>query len=965
MTIRRIPIFQDSFGDGNQDLPVLSGAGSVTEAGGALVVSVPGGTNADWWTWGRNGILPFVGVIGTLDYTKIYYEFTIKSWTTTNPSYSHVVVGLCASDTALWWLFTQDGTNFGVQKNWGGSNLGAVATTLPRKFRYVWDKASAVEASQTLAVQYLNNSGIWTDIVAAQAISMTPVRLGFGVKNWNLLPACSVQIEDVEIYAEDSQKLATDASALEDNAAFPNAGGAPTGTLGVGGGQQYGENSGFEDETVLPSAGGNQTEGSTGLREGQLVSDPSGIEDTLSFPTAGGSPDRITGIPEGFLVPADPSALEETYCAEVSIPAYVQGINDADGRSFLGDTTVPDLQVYDTTGEQWASPTGGNGFYGAGRDGKFYNDGYECGPTLNGTSFGTLAAGYNKRTWMTNVEPSAIQSWTSVIAMQLVSDDHLKFNTTTPLTSWNDGKGVYSRFRWCLVGDFDIQVSYENRSVSGGTDGNTPALVAAVDDNSGIYVRRRHDGSYDSDIIINGSYGYYVNGGVKAWNNGKLRIVRSGTTVSSYYWNTSAPAWVLLRTGVSSTVFGKPMRVEVACGGIGSLTITRVDVFGFTINSGTPVNTAGWAREVAGTYRGSRSDFPEKALVSATRYAVDIIDIINNKLWMRFAAGANNALHNASVGCRRVRMKNGILLIPYNSGGDICVDFTTDDIRIHSASAETWTGAILKTNNGVYFVNASSGGRDCGPVGVISGRNLGGGYNGDFNQWQIPSTTVYDADLYEAGGYLYKVHATASGIGGHKWRRWYNDGTTPSNWWNPGVGNSAETSAMPWCQITSNGDLFYLSATTVYSANFATWSAKVNSGTPQTWTADYSKPLPGTRDAASAISPQGRAAIIGSNVFIPANEGVYRAAWPLGSFALEYGWSESGAAYPILGWNPRQVYSIRAVYDSLGAPLLAIGVHWLHDRQIWSQVILVNPATHTVYGVSPARKARTIQALAV
>ena len=957
MVVTRIPIYKDDFADGFQDLPVLSGNGTVAETGGALVVSATAGVDMDWYTWGRHGKLPYVDVQALSNYNKIYYEFTIRSWTTTNNTISALVVALCQNDTVFWFLYSQNGATFNIYRNWATGSLGSITTTLPRKFRFVWDRLTGTIDAQCLTTV---SPPVWTSVVTGQAVSMIPVLLGFGIKNWSSFPACAVQYEDTEIYADSFQSLTSDPSTgVEDKLVFPITGGA-AGTGPSPGGWQYNEPTfaGVEDQGTLLSASG-PLDAMSGNRRGQFVPEPEGIEDAVFFPSASVTPDRVTGIPEGSLAPPNDSGIEDTHYVETSIPAYAKGIVDADGREFLGDTIVYDAQVYDTTGETWAAPTPGNGFYGAARNGKFYDNGYECGPALNGTSFGTLVGGYNRRTWMTDVEPDAITSGVTQMSMVLVANDTLKFNSNVPLTDWNWAKYVLSRYRWFMTGDFDVQVSYTNRSVSGGSDGGIPFLQMQIDNNNCIYVRRHHNNFYDSDVLINGGYSYYASAATTD-TYGRLRIVRVGNGVSSYYWNNTTSAWVLLRSTITSAVLGLPCQFIVGCNGIGSLTITRCDVFGFTINSGTVVNTAGWAREVAGTNRGSRADFPEKAMISATRYAVDIIDYVNNKLWMRFVAAANNAMHNAGIACRRVMMKNGILLVPYNTGGDICVDFTTDDIRVHLASGETWTGSILRAYNGVYWGPTAVPGRDVGAVGIIACRNLAGGYSGDYNNWQTPSTTVYDASLYESGGYLYKAHATASGMGGHKWRRWYNDGSTPENWWSPGVGKSAETTAMLWCQIVVNGNLFYLDATTIYSANFATWDAKVG-GALQTWMADYSKALPGIRTYGG---PQYRAAVIGSNVFVPADEGVYRAAWPLGSFTLTYGWS--GSAYPMLpGQALQQVISIRAVADDSGTPLLAVGVQYLHDRQLWNQVVLVDPATNTIYGLSAATKARLIYSMAV
>lgn len=352
----RVPIFQDDFGDGNQDLPVLSGTGSVTETGGALVVSVPGGTNADWYTFGRAGKLPYVGLTTfPSSWIKIYYEFTIRSWSTSDTNYSDLIVALFQSDTVLWTLASNNGSNFSIFKNWG-SSLANITTTLPRKFRFIWDRKLSTVTIQCL----ITAPDTWTDIVTGAAIDMAPVGLGFGLKNWNLLPALTAQYEDVSIYAEDGDKVLTDGAGAEDNLVASEGGDdfAQARLNGLANGIDTGLASSFEDQGQAGTAqtGGPQT--GTAQVTTLLRTLPEGFEDSLAV--------RL-GL----------------------VPAYRPTANDPEGHPYFLDTLgSPRLRtafLYDATRDPWNDPAT-YALTGYARDGYYYENGVRPSPQMIGVS---------------------------------------------------------------------------------------------------------------------------------------------------------------------------------------------------------------------------------------------------------------------------------------------------------------------------------------------------------------------------------------------------------------------------------------------------------------------------------------------------------------------------------------------------------------------------------------------------
>jgi hypothetical protein len=629
---------------------------------------------------------------------------------------------------------------------------------------------------------------------------------------------------------------------------------------------------------------------------------------------------------------------------------------------------VNHLFVYDTAGESWATPSPGNGHYVFGRNGKTYYNGEECGPALNGTSFGTIAGGYNKRTWMvSSTEPSGIISTgLTQIVKTLVSDDHVKINSTVPLTDYGWQVDFCSKQRWCLTGDFDIQLRYENRSCSGGSDGGTPMLRVYIDENTWVYMRRGYGNSHDASTITNGGWATYNTAGFTD-TYGRLRIVRVGNIFTCYYWNNGTSAWVLLHTSPSNAAHAKPATVEILVYGYGSLTITRVDIFGFTINSGTVSNMAGWTREAASVTRGSRVDFPEKALIVSTREGIDILDTSTSKLWMRFIRAANNALHAAAIEPRRVVMRNGMMLVSYGNGGGggtICIDFTTDDIRIHDLQSVAWTGARLRIYNGVYWATTGQSARDA-VAGAVASRNLAGGYSGDNDNWRIPSAVVRFTDIYEDSGYLYKVHATQAGIGVHKWRRWYNEGASPEHWWSPGWFTSALTTDMWWCWVDpSDGTLYYMSGDStptggapgsIYRVAKVVWTAVATGGT---FAADASVVRPSNRMWTSMGGYQGstEAFVRGGYVYHAADEGVWRIASDLsGSWGLYVGPVGSGAVLDLLPADMLGVSAAEFCKDDAGNLLLVVDCVRRGGRY---QIYVIKMLTGTLYARGKLRRGR-------
>ncbi len=953
----------------NGDIPTLTvdlgqyGTGVVTQAAGNLQYDVaPGNNDTDFWytIQPQRGRRPYFTLGDVSNLQKVYFETEFISFTTTY-----------TGGNAAYFMAWKDSSNYVGIYTHGDGALHAtkvennawnfytgLSLSLPCKVRIIWDRVTRV-----VSYQYWTGSA-WAQLVADQTVAFDFSQVSWYLKCWNSgITACSkwgyVKLEGDGIYHQiDDPAVKTSA---EEVLRLPPVGG-PTGrgvrlpstsdidpigfgtkTLPIAAAE---ENARFKENIALFT-----TKTGAPRNEPRATLPVASAEEKAGLWIEDKAFNAGLSTPPRYLPPI--ATAEEKHVIQVmSGPALSPYVTDEDGKTLLGDQAVNDVFVYDTAGEPWATPSAGNGHYVYGRNGKAYYDGQEVGPTLNGTSFGTLAGGYNQLTWMTDVEPSALASWaTDKMQMALIADDVIKIWSLVPQTNWDWSRWLSSRHRWYLTGDFDIEVSYANRNTSGGNDGCSPGIRVQVDENNWTFVRRHHDGGYDCGCMVNGGW-VQGNSVYQPDSDGKLRITRTSKSYSVYYWG--GTSWVTLMTTGSYDVHEKPVHVEIWVGGTGDFVISRVDVYGFVINSGTVINTAGWYREPSSATRGTRQDFPEKVIIVATKTSVDILDFLTQKLWMRFLVGANNALHTVAIEPRRAVMRNGIMLISYNTGGTVCVDFTTDDIRTHLVSAETWCGGILRSFNGVSWAPPGNSGREVGPLGIIASRNLGGGYSGDNDYWQIPSNTVYHTDLFEDASYLYKIHATAAGLGVTKWKRWHNDGVSPNNWWTPRYFHSAITDEIFWCYVNpSDGTLFYYApaTATLYIVTKSNWIDTALGGSV---VADYVKSVPG-----SVVWNNFRpwAASTGlwvheGYVYRAADEGLYRFLWPSGAWELYVGPVDGGAVIEALPANLLTVSALSFCEDDVATPLLLVDVI---DQDMCSQTIAINPTSATVYAKGQKR----------
>lgn len=675
------------------------------------------------------------------------------------------------------------------------------------------------------------------------------------------------------------------------------------------------------------------------------------LEDVLEFPPATGPTSYHEGIPEGqYFSGSSPyhqrggigrarqTGFEDRMYFRLGGPPmdYPKDTQDADGNYFLGGYQATHVIFYDPSTDAFGEThVAGDGFYGAGRNGAFYYDGAVCGFG----DFGTVVDGVRHTAWgYSDNDPQAYgtaPSWTVTVPV----DGEIRLMTTG---ATSEGVNVASAHRWYVEGDFDVEIEWYDYVMTGSAADGGAYFEVHSDTNHYAYVRRRTPGSdrVDSSVKLNGSWGAYTEIPTSVVT-GKFRFTRSGDVLRRYY--DIGGGWVQI--GGDETFGTDRVFFRVGFWSNGTLTAGDIKFKNLTVNSGGISNTAGWASEAFGAHRGNRNDFPAHAVIATTDDSIDIIDVDENKLWMRFVQAENNVIDTWGSGIRprRLAMKEGVLLVAlsdYSSeGGLLRIDFNLDEVRIHRGETSSITGAVYKTPHG-----ATNWGRDCAP-GIISGRNSAKDWGGDYNTWKLQGYPTQGTDLWFDSGFEYRA-AAGSGLSLFKWRRWYFQGLVPNTpndiYW----AWSNETDRMYWCYFRDNGELMYMDDVNVYSVFNGTYETRLLGGFAHVFPADQSKALPGTRtyDVQKVLVPYST-----SYFYLPADEGVFRVDWPVGSFLHMYGPPGSGASHEIIPAN--HIVMGVVIGDDGGSPVLVLT---LYDQTLGTnRLMAINIVGDTVHSLTP------------
>jgi hypothetical protein len=347
-------LFYDDFNDGSQSLPTLAGNGAVTESGGHLIHTVNPGQNADWWTFGRNGILVYQPLPTLADPRYwLQVETELSSLTIPSPTISQALWGLRFND-GNWHGFGFNNTNLWAAGTIGFASwwsAGSTAITYPAKVRLLWNRASF-----QLRFEWHNGTD-WQRIYTYTIPSSDLVygQTFFYSKNWSSFPQIESQWNYLDIWQLDTQQLPYTRTNVTDGAVFPPS--------AVGDG--HWENPTIPGGVVWgPQRLGNATDGAE-----------------LPEVVGGSRQERWTSpIQEAGVEPhvEPPWGISDDFFLTLGYAQYSSEENTTDGEGHPHLYSYrPYLLSYGTTsGEAWANPTTTN-LTGYAADGTRYTSGVQ------------------------------------------------------------------------------------------------------------------------------------------------------------------------------------------------------------------------------------------------------------------------------------------------------------------------------------------------------------------------------------------------------------------------------------------------------------------------------------------------------------------------------------------------------------------------------------------------------------
>jgi hypothetical protein len=942
-------IFRDDFNDGYVDL-YTRGNGAITEGSGVLQVT-NSGLDAEWLTGAATAPIAYKECFHE-NGRVLRYETRITSFAYSGNTNLGAGIALFSEDTLYWYrlMFWEANDYVYVQKGINGTATTLVTTsavthpnTTPLRFRITWNVDSG-----RIMFEYSDNDGATGyTLVHTMNVEFTPHYVGlYGRENQATNPTFTAQFDWLNIDGY-SETFETGAGGFSDDIEFIDQYGTTpdrhTYPQISPGELLYEDTGGFRDEIEFLDQYSTSANRHTfpQLKPGEMSNEDgrAGFADEIAFIDQYNTTHNRHTFPQispGHTELPKGGMFDDTFVEISAGPTWMEGKNDADGYEYLGGLQVTDVLKINIVGDSFSQPDAYN-HWGAAQDGKFYADGVEA--FSEGYDFGTLAGGFRTSAWLfSGQEPMALADGTTVFA--LTSDDHLRIQGTW--SAWaNAGGAVSSRWRWYLLpGDFDIRVDFSNYVVNAGSEGESRLAVNAFNQNGNqqFYINRDASGAYRTARVLNNAYASLGTTGTSD-TSGKLRITRVSGVLTGYKWNGSS--WDQVGSTLNDSRLQGVIMVGMGSSGNNN-TNTDITYSNFAIVSGNVSNYAGWYSEDAGSNRGILNSVPDALAVVCTQDSVDLIDVDTSKLWMRFVKSGNNALHYySSAGQRpwRLAWSNGLLMIAHGSlptqsqeGGAIWIDFTLDEIRIHREAASTICGGWV--------------GGNANPIGGIAQRNDNLSYTTDVDYWGIQDYRVYDVDVLHKDGYEFRAIVTSEGVSMFKDRRWYYlyDQSSLTN------SISTETNRMYWCGLReSDGYLFYMDESTMYSVSRSNWEGAMDGGT---FTTSINKSLP----ASATLVEYSHAELVDGYVYIPTTVGVYRSDWP-GNWELYYGEAGSGAVHEILPPYFR-VAAIKTrdnfmVCSIEGAPVRALEAR---DGTGW-QVIIVDMNTHSIWAKSVVSQA--------
>lgn len=619
-------------------------------------------------------------------------------------------------------------------------------------------------------------------------------------------------------------------------------------------------------------------------------------------------------------------------------PKYRPGAIDGDGREYLTAAAgaVLGSRVYNTEGGAWGSPVV-SGLKGAARDGYWYANGVQA----EWGDFGDVAGGVRDASWgtMDPAEPMRgfpyrFKSYSfecyldgnrNAVSMvganraRISSPDQATYKTTNALST---------AFRGCLVGDFDVEMLLY--SWGGSSDWIPSAVGLVVFSNQVAYFTAnalvrgaapgtRYTAYHYNDDLGDGSYG----AAGPSWTptaNAKLAITRVGNVYRSYYdaggggGRVQIGTYTATRKLKNSRLYVAVVQCQVLAmpyyGSSGANAAPYAEV-GINKVSGTFSNRPSWATKLSTADRGSRPDFPENVEVIWTAKEVSLIDLDNEKLWMRLKnpQGGSSLMYalpgfaaTTSIVDAWLDTERGILFVSlYDSatasrGIVVALDFSKDKIDcFHSSTTNFDVGGSFEMEyNDVYPWEQRTCQFDYPNGGDPNAFHYKWASGNSWRQWQTQGDQNRCGAVWSDAAYRYQAIATRTGL---RIIRHALDATDSAGLYATWSG-TADVLAVVFDE--DDGALFFADSSSIYSASTATWQAAFGGA----FAADWTTGQPGSisNNCQYSLTPDA------SCVYVPRDEGVYL-VWSAGADLLL---SDAGGAglYKTL---PAAYTAVRAV----------------------------------------------------
>jgi hypothetical protein len=148
---------------------------------------------------------------------------------------------------------------------------------------------------------------------------------------------------------------------------------------------------------------------------------------------------------------------------------------------------------------------------------------------------------------------------------------------------------------------------------------------------------------------------------------------------------------------------------------LGSSSLTTSIYYDTTTDASSTWRTASksWFNEAFNANRGSRDEFPVRAIIVATDLGLDIIDATTNQLWMRFIAGSARGVNSdfgkiTSIAAMEGKIYLGMAQSPGTGGGLTILDFVNDAVyHIHNSARKSNLNLANRNTDGATLgVNA-------------------------------------------------------------------------------------------------------------------------------------------------------------------------------------------------------------------------------------------------------------------